>query len=239
MLVMISQIYSNMFMLIITNTSIKTVQLPSILLIDNWRYCKICKAKVPPRSHHCIICDVCIVKRDHHCRFAGYCIGHKNHRYYLVMLMYMTVTAIYCNFFNYEFVVKVKGGLGIFNIISFFIPHVGYIFGFYDTYTFIITTLSSLGFVILLGFLWLLQIQFMLIVCNQTQYERKKKIITNNLGWKKNLIDILGPRWLLVWFLPWIQSQLPGDGFTISEKEIWCALIFFFFNEIYLSNISR
>lgn len=220
LVLMAFQIYGNMFMIITTNASTKTIKQPPILLTENWRFCKTCQAKMPPRSHHCVLCDVCIVKRDHHCWFAGYCIGYKNHRYYFVMLIYMTITAIYCNLLNYEFVVKVKGRLGMFNIISFFMPHVGYIIGFYDTYTFLITTLSSLGFVILLMFLWLLQIQLMQIFSGQTRYERKNKIIVSNLGWKHNLVDILGSRWLLVWLFPWVQSFLPGDGFTVSQKDL-------------------
>lgn len=31
------------------------------------RWCRICLAHKPPRSHHCSYCGRCILKMDHHC----------------------------------------------------------------------------------------------------------------------------------------------------------------------------
>ena len=66
-------ILSNLLYLMTTDTSTRKLMLPSVLMA-NWRFCSICEANAPPRSHHCHICDMCILKRDHHCVFSGkYC----------------------------------------------------------------------------------------------------------------------------------------------------------------------
>lgn len=212
-------VYANMYMLATVDVTCSRRIFPSWMSIG-WRYCEKCQQNVPPRSHHCKLCDTCVMKRDHHCWFAGYCVGYHNHRYYCMMVIYIVITAIYCNVFNYQFVTDVKGELGVLNVLSFFGPPAFYLFGYYDLYTMYVTQMSMIGAMLLVLFSWMLQIQLAQINSGQTQYEKKKGIKKYNMGLMRNIVEILGSRWYLVWLSPWIPSPLPGNGieFQIMDK---------------------
>ncbi len=49
---------------------------------QQWRWCKICSAPKPPRSHHCRQCARCYHRHCHHCPAIGRCIGQENYAYY-------------------------------------------------------------------------------------------------------------------------------------------------------------
>ena len=49
---------------------------------QQWRWCKICNAPKPPRSHHCRTCGRCYQRHCHHCPAIGRCIGQENYVYY-------------------------------------------------------------------------------------------------------------------------------------------------------------
>ena len=51
--------------------------------------CRLCK---PPRTHHCRKCKRCVLKMDHHCPWVGHCIGERNYKYYVLFLLYTTVS---------------------------------------------------------------------------------------------------------------------------------------------------
>ncbi|KAH9507332.1 hypothetical protein Btru_057802 [Bulinus truncatus] len=104
-------IYVNMLMLITSDVSANSVVVPNGEPPKGWKYCDKCQRNAPPRSHHCKFCNECILKRDHHCWFAGYCVGYNNHRYFFCLAFYMSLAGIYANVYNWEFFMKVKGGL--------------------------------------------------------------------------------------------------------------------------------
>ena len=213
-------IYGNMFKLVTTETSIRRFHFFSgSLLPDGWRYCPDCDLNLPPRSHHCKLCDECILQRDHHCWFAGYCIGYHNYRYYVVMVTHMVLAGLYCNIFNLTFVVTVKGSLTLFTFLSYVAPHFGWMFGYYDKYVLCVTALTTIGTVLLFIFSWLLYIQLVQIVYGQTKYEQKKGIFVFNQGVFHNFREVFGRRWFLVFWFPWIQSPLYGDGVMFHKKE--------------------
>jgi hypothetical protein len=56
------------------------------------RYCLICNAFKPERSHHCSSCNVCILNMDHHCQWLDSCIGFYNRKYFIQMLLYVCLT---------------------------------------------------------------------------------------------------------------------------------------------------
>lgn len=213
-------IYGNMYKIVTTDTSHKRyLFMSSSFLPDGWRYCAYCDVNLPPRSHHCKVCDICILKRDHHCWFAGYCVGYFNHRYYLAMVIHMVVAALYCNIFNLNFVVGIKGHLTLYNFLSYIGPHMGWLLGYYDFYVFCITTLTTVGLVLLFLFSWLLYIQLAQLWWGQTQHEHKKHIKVYNMGLRNNVREVLGRRWFLALLLPWIPSQLPGAGIQFRVKN--------------------
>lgn len=212
-------IYGNFYKIITTDTSrMRYMFISSTLLPDGWRYCTECDLNLPPRSHHCKLCNICILKRDHHCWFTGCCIGYFNHRYYVAMVTHMFFAALYCNIFNLSFVVSVKGPLTLYNFLSYFAPHMGWLLGYYDSYVFLITMLTTAGTVLLFLLSWLLYIQIYQIIYGQTAYEKKKNIVKYNCGIFYSMKETFGRRWYLVLLFPWIKSQHIGSGTQFKVK---------------------
>lgn len=58
----------------------------------HFRFCSQCKIFKPPRTHHCTICQRCILRMDHHCLWIENCVGLRNHKYFLLFLLYLTIT---------------------------------------------------------------------------------------------------------------------------------------------------
>lgn len=52
------------------------------------RYCRICKAYKPDRSHHCSVCKRCILRMDHHCVFVNNCVSFYNHKFFVSFVCY-------------------------------------------------------------------------------------------------------------------------------------------------------
>ncbi|EGF99808.1 uncharacterized protein MELLADRAFT_94100 [Melampsora larici-populina 98AG31] len=55
----------------------------------------------PPRAHHCRICGVCWLKYDHHCPWINQCVGLHNERYFLLFLVYMTISNIWVTYWGW------------------------------------------------------------------------------------------------------------------------------------------
>ncbi|PIK50694.1 putative palmitoyltransferase ZDHHC24 [Apostichopus japonicus] len=100
----------NMIMVMGTETSSGKNILPSVLK-TGWRYCPVCMLNAPPRAHHCGDCNTCVLVRDHHCVFTGRCVGHNNMRYYLMMVVFLFCSAMYCNYLNIDYAWELVGGM--------------------------------------------------------------------------------------------------------------------------------
>ncbi len=73
------------------------------------KYCMICYANKPERTHHCSKCNRCVLNMDHHCPWLNVCIGLKNRKHFILLLFY---TLLVC------FVILI-GAIDItFNILS-------------------------------------------------------------------------------------------------------------------------
>lgn len=58
------------------------------------RYCRICKAYKPDRSHHCSVCRRCILRMDHHCVFVNNCVSFYNHKFFVSFVTYAFIGCI-------------------------------------------------------------------------------------------------------------------------------------------------
>ena len=208
---------TNWYKLISTRTFAYSVELNDRKESD-WRYCERCFQFSPPRCHHCTVCNVCVLKRDHHCWFAGCCIGFSNQRFYICMVVYIWLAALYSNVFNALYVYRVMGGFGLSSIFSLAFPHGAAVLGLVDFHQFCISVVSFIGFALLFLFSWLLQIQLTQMYHGQTKHERKQGITQYDLGWRKNVEEVLGHRYKLVLLWAWIPSQLLGDGVTFTKE---------------------
>lgn len=59
------------------------------------RYCRMCDAYKPPRSHHCRQCKRCVLRMDHHCPWLACCVGHYNYGHFLRFLFFVDVACSY------------------------------------------------------------------------------------------------------------------------------------------------
>jgi len=56
------------------------------------RNCKWCVKYKPDRCHHCRVCRTCVLKMDHHCPWINNCVGFGNYKYFLLLIMYCTIS---------------------------------------------------------------------------------------------------------------------------------------------------
>ncbi|TFY55645.1 hypothetical protein EVG20_g9244 [Dentipellis fragilis] len=60
------------------------------------KWCRVCWAPKPERSHHCSQCGRCVLKMDHHCIWmANKCIGHRTYPSFIHFLGSATFLALY------------------------------------------------------------------------------------------------------------------------------------------------
>jgi palmitoyltransferase ZDHHC2/15/20 len=59
------------------------------------KWCRICWAPKPDRTHHCSSCGRCVLKMDHHCPWVSQCVGHRTHAAFLHLLLCVTLLALY------------------------------------------------------------------------------------------------------------------------------------------------
>lgn len=70
------------------------------------RRCKWCIKLKPDRAHHCRVCRRCILKMDHHCPWIYNCVGWKNHKYFMLSLLYGSLTTTFLSITMFESVKK-------------------------------------------------------------------------------------------------------------------------------------
>ena len=63
-------------------------------------YCEKCQSFKPRRAHHCSVCRKCILKMDHHCPWINNCVGLNNHRYFILMLTYLSLMLGFIDIFQ-------------------------------------------------------------------------------------------------------------------------------------------
>ena len=211
-------VIGNMIKVMTTDSTSGSVVLPSILK-EGWRFCSCCEANAPPRSFHCFICNRCILRRDHHCVFTGNCVGHTNQRYYMGLIGYLCVGAVYCNYLNMDYTWEIMGEMSLKTVLSMFLPLLAYILGYLGSYKFIVAFLSSLC--LIGGCLLIALNSFHLnnIVRGQTTFERSRRVKLYDYGMKENVRQVFGEKWTIAWLFPTIESPLPSTGIEFPNKN--------------------
>lgn len=62
--------------------------------------CRTCKIPKPARSKHCSLCNTCIAKSDHHCPWVNNCLGQGNYRWFLLLLVTLSLLEFYGAFLS-------------------------------------------------------------------------------------------------------------------------------------------
>lgn len=55
-------------------------------------YCHTCQIYRPPRASHCGDCGCCVEILDHHCIFVGNCVGRRNYQWFIMYLIFVTMS---------------------------------------------------------------------------------------------------------------------------------------------------
>jgi len=205
----------------LTDTSTRFVVLPSVIKNSRWKFCASCESVTPPRSWHCNICDICILKREHHCMFVGYCVGHRNHRYFCLFLFYMWISVIYCSYFNTAFLLPQLSEASWGQILKFIFPMVMLISGLDASWLQVYIFFWSVHFAALLLTTVLLAYHINLVIKGRTTYENNNSLGLYNLGWKQNLLEVLGKNWRKALIWPMVNSALPHNGIDWDTSETW------------------
>ena len=211
-------VMSNMALAIFTETGIRGLLLPSVLK-PGWRFCCVCECNAPPRSYHCDLCGTCLLKRDHHCTFVGCCIGHRNQRYFIVMILYIWLAAVYASVMNFDFVFHVLGEYSLKTVFVLVLPLLAWMFQVVETVTMTKALMISLCLIAVLMTTALLGYHMINIVNGQTVYEKSHKITMYDVGVMENLKQVFGVRWMVCWILPWIPSAPVGNGIEFKTKS--------------------
>jgi hypothetical protein len=64
--------------------------------------CRTCNISKPARSKHCSLCNTCIAKLDHHCPWVNNCLGQGNYRWFLLLLLSLSVLEFYGAYLSYH-----------------------------------------------------------------------------------------------------------------------------------------
>jgi len=212
------QIFTNMYKLLLTNTTIKSpeMNLPCVLR-QGWYYCHTCQLNAPPRSHHCPICEICVLKRDHHCIFTGNCVGHFNHRYFVNMIIYLWIGCAYVVLFNLDYYNQVLGSFNIYLLAKLFCPMLAWTLGYVTAYQLYILIVGGVNLLAMLLFTFLVGFQCFFISRGQTQFECKKKVNSYSINLLDNWKAVLGERWFMTPLSAYLSSPLPSDGTDFKE----------------------
>ena len=164
------------------------------------RFCELCQAIKPDRSHHCSICRGCLLKMDHHCPWVNNCVGWGNYKLFFLFLFYAILYTLYCALTSLKYFIKfwendnMKADNNLHILFLFFIAVM-----------FAVSILSLLGF------------HTYLLLMNRTTLEsfRPPHFASGpdkngfNLGKRNNIEEVFGEvKWK--WMLPVFTT--PGDG---------------------------
>lgn len=72
------------------------------ILFRPGKYCSTCNAIKPARSKHCSLCRACVAKSDHHCPWVNNCLGQGNYRWFLLLLLTLSILEFYGAFLSWN-----------------------------------------------------------------------------------------------------------------------------------------
>ncbi|KAK7478762.1 hypothetical protein BaRGS_00029973 [Batillaria attramentaria] len=208
----------NVIMVMITEAGTRGLVLP-VILKPGWRFCSVCECNAPPRSYHCNTCRTCVLRRDHHCVFTGCCIGHKNQRYFVVMVLYFWIAALYATIMNVDLVYHLFGEFSLKTLFVLFLPLLAWMFRVIETVTMTMAFMISLCLIVCLLTLALLGYHLLNVINGQTVFEKTHRIRDYDLGPVNNLKVVFGKNWAICWLFPLIPSPLLGNGLEFPKKN--------------------
>ncbi|XP_075693000.1 putative palmitoyltransferase ZDHHC24 [Rhinoderma darwinii] len=226
-LFLLFNVVGNMVKFVRSNPTIKGVFLEHGSLGQGWVYCYGCQTHIPPRCHHCYNCNVCVLRRDHHCTLLGKCVGYSNYRYFFCALLNGLLALLLATILNVEiFRNLLTQGFSLHSFLLLLMPWMMFITGQVSGSTFMFAFVADtcvVGFLFCLSFLILHC--FILYRGSTTKEWFGGHGRDYDHGWRKNARNLLGARWYLVLFSPWIESRLPGDGINFQPRDLSSTIL--------------
>ena len=71
------------------------------ILFRPGKFCKTCNIVKPARSKHCSLCRTCVSKCDHHCPWVNNCLGRGNYRWFLLLLLTLSILEFYGTYLSW------------------------------------------------------------------------------------------------------------------------------------------
>ncbi|KAJ1844775.1 Palmitoyltransferase [Coemansia sp. RSA 2703] len=185
------------------------------------RYCRMCRAFKPPRTHHCVECERCVLKMDHHCPWTNNCVGYYNQAHFLRFIYTVDVTCAFAILLH---------SLRLWELVKDSLN---------GTYTVRQPTQTEVAFLIInttLAGLVLLFVGILsgyhlyLVGSNTTTIESREKSRVEklvrakrcqptpypyDLGFVRNLKSVFGPH-VLTW---WVPQRAAGSGLDFDIKS--------------------
>ncbi|SGZ48481.1 CIC11C00000000793 [Sungouiella intermedia] len=195
-----------------------------------YRWCSTCQVWKPDRCHHCSTCNKCFLRMDHHCPWFACCIGFYNQKFFVQVLVYITVFCLVATIVSfsilYQFFVDEQWESNHYlslNLVFLFVVSLAFSFAM----------VLFTGFSIYMLFRNTTTIEFQdnrwgYLEHKTGQYEfdsngKKQKLgHLYDLGWRSNWISIMGPSWI-GWLFPTtvtdhsISGNNNGINFEVDE----------------------
>jgi hypothetical protein len=170
----------------------------SILLEGEVDFCKHCQLRKPSRSSHCNICGSCVFKHSLHSYFMNNCIGFGNEKFFFLLSFWSSLLSVFV----------------FATLLQILIWQLGRRHQSPNAVQMLIVCCISLVFIFIC--IPLFCFNLMLLLRGRTWREyREGGSKSYDLGWKKNIVSVLGPKWYL-WLVPYFNSQ--GDGVNYPQS---------------------
>ena len=103
-------------------------------------------------------------------------------------------------------------------VVACFFPLGAWFFQLLDHFSLILSTICSTSIILCVYVSVLIVQQILLIVKSQTWHEYRRDIRLYSIGqdFPSSMQTVLGKRWYLILFNPWIPSSPMGDGMTFD-----------------------
>ncbi|XP_025029462.1 probable palmitoyltransferase ZDHHC24 [Python bivittatus] len=150
----------------------------------------------------------------------GQCLGYQNYRYFICLLLYGSVVLLYGSLLNANVVLTLLEESGLAHtILLLVLPWLMLLIGQVNIAAFVhafVTDVCIVGFLFCTSFLLF---HGLLALRGQTTKEWFEGNRQYDLGWRNNLRQVMGDRWILAFLTPFIASPLPGDGITFQTRS--------------------
>lgn len=105
------------------------------------------------------------------------------------------------------------------SILKIVFPLAIFVFGFdgsIEQFYLMLYIVTAIG-MLFTGALCVYHMNLVLRGCTANENEKRK--FSYDLGWRNNLKEVFGDKWLAAIFLPYVKSTLPHDGVTWASSR--------------------